>query len=91
MAANPASRSAVEYLASGLDLVPATLNDATNEAVAGRAIRCKPITGTAGTLKFTTLNGQDRTTEIAVGELLIVGVKRIWTTGTTATGLEIVT
>ena len=89
MSANNVSRGSVEYLASGSDLVPVTPNDATDLAVAARAIRCKPTTGAAGTLRFTALNGEVRNTSIDVGETLTVGAKRIHSTGTTATGLEV--
>lgn len=89
MGANNASRSSVEYLASGFDLVPVTPSDSADLSVAARAIRCKPSTGTAGTLRFTALNGEVRNTEIDVGETLVVGAKRIHSTGTAATGLEI--
>lgn len=89
MAGNPASRDSLSYLTSGLDLVPVTPNDSTDLATAARAIRCKPNTGAAGNVAFTSLNGQSRTTEIAVGETLLVGATRILSTGTMATGLEI--
>lgn len=89
MAANNASRDSVSYLASGLDLVPVTPDDDNDLAVAARAIRCLPDSGTAGTVAFLALNGESRSTEIAVGETLLVGAKRILASGTTATGLEI--
>lgn len=88
MAANPANRGSLEGSAPGLDLVPATLSDTVDEPVAGRAIRCSPG-GTAGTLRFTTINGNVRNTSIALGETLVVNVKRIHQTGTTATGIEV--
>ena len=89
MANNPASRDSIAYLTAGMDLVPVTPNDSTDLATAARSIRCKPNTGVAGNVAFVALNGQSRTTEIAVGETLAVGAKRILSTGTTATGLEI--
>lgn len=88
MAANNTSRSSIEYLAAGLDLVPVTPDDNTDLAIAARSIRCKP-NGAAGTLRFVATNGSLRNTYIDVGETLLVGAKRIHSTGTTATGLEI--
>jgi hypothetical protein len=87
MAANPASKSSIEWLGSAIDIVPLTPNDATDLAVAARAIRCDP-TGVGGTLRITTLKGEVRNTHIAAGELLIVGAKRVHSTGTAATLLE---
>lgn len=88
MAANPASRSSVESLAAGIDLVPVTPSDTVDLDIAARAIRCKPD-GEAGALRFTTLQGVVRDTSIALGETLMVNAKRIHSTGTSATGLEV--
>lgn len=89
MAKNPAPRDDISYIAPGIDLIPVTPSDDTDLATEGRGIRCKPVTGTAGDLAFITIAGQTRTTEIDVGETLVVGVRRILDTGTTATGLEV--
>lgn len=53
-----------------------------------RAIRCKPVSGVAGTIRFVSLAGAVRNTEIAVGETLQIGALAVRITGTTATGLE---
>lgn len=53
-----------------------------------RAIRCKPNTGVAGDVKLVTLAGNTVTTEITAGEFLELGALKIFSTGTTATGLE---
>lgn len=74
----------------GNDLIPVTPSDTVDFAVAGRAIRCKG-NGTAGTLRFRNDAGVQRDTYISAGETLLVGVSRIHATGTTATGLEILT
>jgi hypothetical protein len=70
------------------DLVPVTPNDAADLALPAVALRCLPVSGAAGTVRVTTVDGNVRTTEIAVGELLPVQVVRVWSTGTSATGLE---
>lgn len=72
----------------GLDIVPITADDDNDLATHVRAIRCKPSSGTAGTLRITTYLNQVRNTEIAVGETLMVYAKKVHSTGTTATGLE---
>ena len=71
----------------GTDLVPIVTSDTTDYAIPYRAIRCRPD-GVAGALKINTLDGNTRTTYIAVGETLLVGVARVWTAGTAATNLE---
>lgn len=71
----------------GADLVPIVANDATTFATPYRALRCKPD-GTAGTLKVDTTAGTTRTTSIALGETLLLGVTRVYLTGTSAAGLE---
>ena len=53
-----------------------------------RQLRCKPVSGAAGTLTVKTLSGEIFATEIAVGEKLDLIVTMVFTTGTTATGLE---
>lgn len=87
MPLNPTATNGLggEFVAT--DLVPITPAD-SDLAVPVRGIRCKPTTGTAGTLRITTWNGQVRNTEIAVGGELTVYASRIRATGTTATGLE---
>ncbi|MAC79300.1 MAG: hypothetical protein CML66_14710 [Rhodobacteraceae bacterium] len=73
------------------DLVPITPDDGIDLPDMARAIRCKPSSGTAGTLRITTRTGEVRNTEIGVGETMIVQVIRVHATGTTAAGLEALT
>lgn len=81
MAQNPDQFS----IFTGIDLVPVTPSDGTDLAQNGRAIRAN----TAGTLRFVSYAGVLRNTNIAAGETLMVAVRRIHATGTTATGLEV--
>tara|TARA_R100000365_G_C2743414_1_gene72155 strand:- start:2157 stop:2423 length:267 start_codon:yes stop_codon:yes gene_type:complete len=82
------TKGSTGYLSTGYDVVPIVPNDDNDLPEHARAIRCKPTSGAGGTLRFTSLTGQVRNTEIVAGELLLVAAKRIHETGTTATGLE---
>lgn len=88
MADNPVLTSSPAYLATAYDIVPIIPSDTVDLPIAARAIRCNSVTGAAGTLRITTLNGQVRNTQIDAGELLLIGAKRVHATGTAATGLE---
>ena len=79
-----------ELTFTGVDLLDLdTEKHATNPLSHSiRAIRCKPVSGAAGTVRFLSLAGTIRTTEIAVGETIMVGATHVKVTGTTATGLE---
>lgn len=79
---NPQSRSV-----SG-NLFSITPNDAADLPKVVRFIRCLPVSGVAGTIKVLTFDGDTVSTEIAKGERLEMVVKRVFSTGTTATGLE---
>lgn len=72
-------------LQTAIDLAPVTPNDASFLPVEGRAMRI----GTAGTLHFISGAGQERTTNVLAGETLLVQVKKVFATGTTATGIEV--
>jgi len=85
-APNPSTGS--QATAVGTDIVPIIPNDDTDLVTEARVIRCKPISGTAGTLRITTRQGVVRNTEIAVGGELQLYVTRVHLSGTTATGLE---
>lgn len=85
-APNPSTGS--QATAVGTDIVPITPSDSVDLVTEARVIRCKPNTGTAGTLRITTRQGEVRNTEIAVGDELQIYVTRVHATGTTATGLE---
>ena len=67
------------------DLVPITPSDSTDLSIWARAIRCR---GSGGTLRITTISGQVRNTTIDSGEVLLVGARRVHSTGTAATTLE---
>lgn len=88
MAENSTLKAGLPAGMQATDLVPIAPSDANDLAVPARAIRCKPSSGTAGTLRFTAHNGQVRNTEIAVGEVLLVFATKVHSTGTTADGLE---
>lgn len=67
-----------------VDVVPVTPSDTADLPAHARAIRAQA----AGTLRILTYNHHVRNTFIAAGELLPVYVKRVYATGTTATGIE---
>lgn len=68
------------------DVVPVTPSDAADLTEALRAIRLA-VTGTAGIVRVTTRAGAVRDLPIALGEQWNVRIVRVWTTGTTASGL----
>lgn len=82
MAANPDQFSTF----TAIDLVPVVPSNVTDLPRNGRAIRCS---GAGGTLRFVSYDGNLRDTSISAGEVLLVAVRRIHATGTTATGLEV--
>lgn len=86
MARNPLS--GLRSLSVAVDLIPITPNDDENLPTTARAIRCKPESGTGGTIRVTTRAGEVRNTDISPGEVLLLYVTRVHETGTTATGLE---
>lgn len=88
MAENPSMKSKDYNTAAGTDLVPIVPNNVVDLATPARAIRCKPLTGEAGAVRFMAISGEVRTTEIDVGEWITVQVARVYEDGTTATGLE---
>lgn len=87
MASNIALQGNVDRSDVGIDLVPIVPADGAELPTHARAIRCKP-TGSAGSVRFIALSGQERTTDIGAGEVLQVSVIKVFQTGTTATGLE---
>lgn len=68
------------------DVVPVTPSDAADLTEAIRAIRLA-ATGTAGIVRITTRTGSVRDLPIVPGEQWNVRIVRVWTTGTTASGL----
>lgn len=64
-------------------LASVTPNDAADLAWATRAIA---VTGT-GTVRLTTVDGSQGTIHVAAGVPFPIRVRRIWATGTTATGI----
>jgi hypothetical protein len=74
--------------APATDILPVTPDDDTDLASLARALRIKPVSGAAGTIRITTAAGEVRDTEIDVGEILPVETIRVHDMGTTATGIE---
>lgn len=67
------------------NFIAVSQSDSVNEVEAGGL-----YVGTAGDVKFTTVGGQDITLTIANDETWIpVMVKRVWSTGTTASNIYI--
>lgn len=64
------------------EVSPSDTNDLAN---AGRAINV----ATAGTVRVTTVMGDIATITVVAGVAFPIRVKRIWATGTTATGLVV--
>jgi len=60
-----------------------TQHDSNNETNPFRGL----FIGTAGNVKFTTVGGQDVTIKAIAGQILPFQMKRVWSTGTTATDL----
>lgn len=81
--------SGMDASSVGTDLVPIVPNNDQDLPTLARAIRCKHA-GTAGDVRFLSWDGNIRTTDIARGEVLLVAVRRVYATGTTALGLEAV-
>lgn len=70
------------------DIIPVTPNDSTDLATPGRSIVC----GGSGTLRITTYAGVIRTLPaslVVAGSPISVRVKRVHSTGTTATDIWI--
>jgi hypothetical protein len=86
--ADPFSSFQTGLSAPGVDIVPITPDDDNNLATACRALRAN----TAGTIKVTMAGtdgeGVDRTLNFAAGETRVGRFRRVWSTGTTATGIE---
>lgn len=71
---------------TGRDLAPVTPSDTVDLAIPARALRI----GTGGTLRFTSLAGVVRNTDVTDNELFLFGALRVHATGTTATDIEAV-
>lgn len=82
--ANPLNRG----VGLGEDLIPVTPSDASDLAIPGRAIRCRPD-GVGGILRFTSNSGTVRNTYIEAGGVIWTPVLKVHDTGTDATLLEI--
>jgi hypothetical protein len=68
----------------GDDIYPITPSDSVDLSTSVRALRAN----TAGTIKTTMRGGQARTLNFAAGETRVGRFVRVWSTGTTATGIE---
>ena len=64
-------------------IVPVTPNDATDLSEASRAINV----ATSGTVYVTTVGGTTASIFVAAGIAFPIRASRIWSTGTTATGI----
>ena len=76
-------RSGLESPASHLSSV--TPSDSQDLATASRGINV----ATTGTVRVTTIDGDTETVYIAAGSAFPLRVRRIWATGTTATGIVV--
>ncbi len=85
-AADPFSTHAPAATNPADDAFPITPSDTTDLSVMVRALRIAS-TGTGGIVRVTTRSGTVRDLPIAAGEQWEVRVSRVWTTGTTATGI----
>lgn len=72
-------------LQTAVDIIPVTPSNDANLPTFGRAIRAQG----AGSIHILTGNGNERTTPIGAGETLFVQVLKVFATGTTATGIEV--
>ncbi|TNE67716.1 spike base protein, RCAP_Rcc01079 family [Celeribacter ethanolicus] len=66
------------------DLVPVTPSDSADLPDTALALYVE----TAGTLVYTSVAGEQRTTKVAAFSILPVGVNRVFATGTTASGIQ---
>lgn len=82
--ADPAEHAGPKSLWSSPDAFPIVPDDAIDLPQIVRAIRA---TG-AGAVKVTTWAGNERTLAFEDSETRYISCKRVWATGTTATGLE---
>lgn len=67
------------------NLVMATPNDAQDLPIASRALNVAQT----GAVRVTTVGGTTETLTIAAGGVFPVRARRIWATGTTATGIVV--
>ncbi|WP_313539769.1 hypothetical protein [Sphingomonas sp.] len=77
--------TALQALAPATDAVPITASDTVDLDQEASAIACG---GNAGMVKLRTAAGKDRTIAIATGQTIAVRFKRVFLTGTSATGLS---
>ncbi|HEV8035863.1 spike base protein, RCAP_Rcc01079 family [Yoonia sp.] len=86
MATNPWTSSGGNLTGLARDVLPVTPNDSADILAGAVAlgIVCK---GSAGDVVIVTVEGNERTYPIAAEEILPVGISRVKSTGTTATGI----
>ncbi|PKQ12451.1 MAG: hypothetical protein CVT70_08850 [Alphaproteobacteria bacterium HGW-Alphaproteobacteria-1] len=65
------------------DILPVSPSDSTDLPTVAVALYVEQ----GGALTITTVNGQQRTLNVADWTILPVGVRRVWATGTTAGGI----
>jgi hypothetical protein len=82
---NPFQNRAASLNGPALDIQPVTPNDAVDLPQIGVSLYVE----TGGTVAFETVAGQART--VAVGDLSVlpVGVQKVMSTGTTASGIHV--
>lgn len=76
--------SALQALAPATDAVPIVANDNTDLAQEAVGLACG---GNAGAVKLKTAAGNDRTIAIATGQTIAIRFRKVYLTGTSATGL----
>ena len=81
---NPFDSSGGNLTGLARDIIPITPSDSTDLTNVALGIICK---GTAGDVVVITEKGNTRTYPIAAEEILPVGIRRVLSTGTTATTL----
>lgn len=86
MATNPWTSSGGNLTGLARDVMPVTPNDSADilADAAALGVVCK---GNAGDVVIVTVEGNERTYPIAAEEILPVGISRVKSTGTTATGI----
>jgi|GEM_PF-185816 hypothetical protein len=82
---NPFAGRSVALYGPALDIVPVVPNDSTDLANTGTALYVE----TGGQVRVLTVLGQDRTIAVADMSLLPVGIQRVFATGTTASGIHV--
>lgn len=81
---NPFKNRVIPVSGPAPDMAPVTPSDGTDLAAMAVSLYIE----TGGTVVVTTAAGQHRTISVADHSYLLVGVRRVWSTGTTASGIH---